>query len=383
MHIKHIELSNFRKLLAVRIDLADETTLFVGANNSGKTSAMLAMRRFLTARGRKFETHDITLCHWSGINALGNAWVAGRDEDAPPDLAVASWAPFMPALDLWLTVSPRELHHVSKLVPTLDWAGGLLGIRLRLEPVDAQLLYKEFLDAIAATETMKKAVAGAKNPAGGETKLTLWPANLMDYLARRLDQHFRLRAYPLDPDRLVEPASSRARPQALPDDSFPLDGDPLSGLIRVDEINAQRGFGEANAADPDDIRTTRSAGHRLSDQLRAYYNKHLDPTDSPDAEDLGALQAIEQAQDAFDARLTESFKAAFTEVQGIGYPGVTDPRPYVSTRLRAVDGLDHQAAVSFQVDMVGAKGEVVPVIRLPEDNNVSVVRSFGAVWVLD
>jgi hypothetical protein len=126
---------------------------------------------------------------------------------------------------------------VSKLAPTLDWAGGLLGIRLRLEPVDAQLLYKEFLDAIAATETMKAAVAGAKNHAGGETKLTLWPANLMDYLARRLDQHFRLRAYP-DPDQLVEPESSRARPQALPDDSVPLDGDPLSGLIRVDEINA-------------------------------------------------------------------------------------------------------------------------------------------------
>ena len=132
MHIKHIELSNFRKLLAVRIDLADETTLFVGANNSGKTSAMLAMRRFLTARGRKFETHDITLCHWGGINALGNAWLAGRGGDAPPDLAVRLHGR-LSALDLWLTVSPRELHHVSKLVPLLlDWAGGLLGIRLRL-----------------------------------------------------------------------------------------------------------------------------------------------------------------------------------------------------------------------------------------------------------
>ena len=34
----------------------------------------------------------------------------------------------------------------------------------------------------------------------------------------------------------------------------------------------------------------------LSDQLRSYYAKHLDPTDRPDPHDLGALQAIEAAQ---------------------------------------------------------------------------------------
>ncbi len=42
MHIAFVEISNFRKLLAIRIDFNRETTLFVGANSSGKTSAMLA-----------------------------------------------------------------------------------------------------------------------------------------------------------------------------------------------------------------------------------------------------------------------------------------------------------------------------------------------------
>lgn len=44
MHIKHVEIGNFRKLKTVRIDFASETTIFVGANNSGKTSAMVALR---------------------------------------------------------------------------------------------------------------------------------------------------------------------------------------------------------------------------------------------------------------------------------------------------------------------------------------------------
>jgi len=81
------------------------------------------------------------------------------------------------------------------------------------------------------------------------------------------------------------------------------------------------------------------------------------------------LQAIEAAQDAFDARLMESFKAAFSEVEGMGYPGVTDPRPRVSTRLKAIDGLNHAAAVSFEVDVIEEDGEVTPLLRLPEDNN--------------
>ena len=36
MRIKFVEIQNFRKLKSIRIELADQTTLFVGANNSGK-----------------------------------------------------------------------------------------------------------------------------------------------------------------------------------------------------------------------------------------------------------------------------------------------------------------------------------------------------------
>jgi predicted ATP-dependent endonuclease of OLD family len=78
MHIKFIEIANFRKLLSIRVDLAATTTLFVGANNSGKTSAMLALRKFLSPRRSPFETHDITLCHWPEINGIGQTWINAR-----------------------------------------------------------------------------------------------------------------------------------------------------------------------------------------------------------------------------------------------------------------------------------------------------------------
>jgi len=93
----------------------------------------------------------------------------------------------------------------------------------------------------------------------------------------------------------------------------------MGGLIRVHDIPAQRGFGEERSGQEDEDASATAGGSRLSEQLRSYYAKHLDPAKGLDVKDLGALQAIEAAQDAFDKRLSESFKAALSEVEGLGY----------------------------------------------------------------
>lgn len=376
MHIEFVEIANFRKLLSTRVDLSTTTTLFVGSNNSGKTSAMLAMRRFLSPRRCPFEMHDLTLCHWPKLIALGESWIAARDADEVVDLTITPWVSSLPTLDLWLHVETGEMHHVRDLIPTLDWEGGRLGVRLRYEPKDLGLLYKDFMGAVTDAEAMKAAAIAAVaaehpdvDPQPDPPKLTVWPSNLVDFLGKRLSAHFTIRAYTLDPALLVDPVKSLAQPQALPLASLPIEGDPLKGLIRVHDIPAQRGFGEDQSGDEDGDTPVSASSNRLSDQLRSYYAKHLDPTKGPDPKDLGALQAIEAAQDAFDKRLTESFTAAFSEVEGMGYPGVTDPRPRVSTRLKAIDGLNHSAAVSFEVDVIAEDGVTMPLLRLPEANN--------------
>ncbi len=376
MHIEFVEIANFRKLLSVRIGIAQETTLFVGANNSGKTSAMVALRKFLSPRGRGFEIHDITLCHWPAINTIGQSWLASRTSQVTVEFDRQAWASLLPALDLWLSVKEDELHYVRDLIPSLDWEGGLLGVRLQLEPKDLPTVYKEYLDAVADAEAIQVAAdvaEGSPEANGGQapskSKLTVWPSSLVDFLDRRLSNHFVTRAYPLDPTKLVEPEASQAKPQCISPEVPAIEGDRLAGLIRVNEISAQRGFGEFASPDGAEATPSRAGSSRLSDQLREYYKKHLDPTDRPDPSDLGALQAIEAAQEAFDRRLAESFADAFAEVEGMGYPGVSDPRPRVSTRLRAIDGLNHSAAVSFEVDVVAENGVTTPLLRLPEDNN--------------
>ncbi|WP_341910959.1 AAA family ATPase [Ferrovibrio terrae] len=367
MKIAFVEISNFRKLLSVRLDFADETTLLVGANNSGKTSAMLALRRFLVDGGKHIRTHDLTLSHWSAINAIGDAWVAANKEGRTLEVSGDDWVGVMPVLDVWLTIEDGELHHVGNMLPTLDWPGGRLGIRLRMEPKKAEDLFKQYVEAVKSAEDVKAAVAQA---AGDQPppKLTLWPADMIDFLNRHIGDHFVLRAYPLDPARVASPVNGHAKPQPLPESSVAFEGNPLSQLIRVNEINAQRGFGQSDDSSSDEGAPSRES-RRLSDQLRLYYTKHLDPSQRPGPADIGALQAIEAAQDAFDERLKESFEKALREVEGLGYPGVTDPKLKVSTRLRAVDALDHDAAVSYEIEMAAANGVPRAILRLPEDQN--------------
>lgn len=371
MRIAFIEIANFRKILSARIDFSSETTLFVGANNSGKTSAMLALRRFLVEKG-KFKTQDFTLSHWRKMDELGEVWQKLADS-APIPLNNDAWLQLMPALDIWIEVEDKEIHYVSSLLPTLDWQGGQLGVRLRLEPKDIEAFYKDFRITISEADKMRSiaATATAKTPSKGKTAkpLTLWPTCMIDFLSRKMGEHFAIRAYVLDPAKLLQPAEGMAKPQLLDADSVPLDGDPLRGLIRINEINAQRGLGESDGAEVSDGSSSIKESRKLSDQLRSYYTRHLDPSQKPGEDDLKALRAIEAAQDAFDERLHESFATAFDEVQDLGYPGVTDPKLKVATRLRTVDGLDHEAAVSFEIDDAGEKGASATVLRLPEGHN--------------
>ncbi|MBS4097952.1 MAG: AAA family ATPase [Sulfuricella sp.] len=373
MYIAYVEISNFRKLLSVRIDLSKETTLFVGANNSGKTSAILALRKFLVDKGKRFRTQDFTLSHWRAINALGKTWEDLLDEEVPA-LSAADWEPLLPSLDLWLKVEDSELHHVRGLLPTLDWAGGMLGVRMRLEPKDMEALYREYRTATSDVRALHKAAAATTKlaedgEAGNRKKLTLWPVSLIDFLGRKLSQHLVMRAYLLDPAKLAPTKDGQAFPQLLAVGALPLESDPLQGLIRVNEISAQRGLGESDGVDIDGTSNVGRDSQKLSDQLCAYYTKHLDPFETPDVADLTALQAIEAAQEAFDQRLHASFEDAFTEVESMGYPGVSNPKLKIASRLKAVDGLDHEAAVSFEIEMSNNAGGAAPLLHLPESYN--------------
>lgn len=324
MKINSIYIRNFRKLLSCKIDFSENETIFVGANNSGKTTAMDALIIFL--KTKSFKTQDFTLCHWNNLNEFGENWIKS-DELKEEDKSVRLLEQHLPILDLWIEVNNSELHYVSHIIPTLDWKGGLLGVRLRFEPRDMDELIKEFI-------TLHNKSNKLSQEKGKDFKL--WPKTFWDFCERKLNAHFTIKTYLLDPNKSNET-------QELSENNIALDGDVLKGLIKIDIINAQRGFSDANSE-------TLESNRNLSSQLRAYYDKHLNPTLEPTEKDIDALESINNAQDDFDKNLKESFKTSLSELEGLNYPGFGNPQIQLSTKVSTSDGLQHDSAVKYYLD---------------------------------
>lgn len=256
-----------------------------------------------------------------------------KEEELDADKWMKEIEMIMPTLDVWIDVADNELHYVSNIIPTLDWEGGVLGVRFIYLPKDIQklcALYRESFDAAAKTCSSSPKV-----------KLSLWPQNLCDYLGKGDFFHtlFETKAYVLDPSKMNDDALQ-------PTDYFMecATSNPLSGLVKIDIISAQRGFSDTSDEGAGEVNYH---AQNLSSQLRSYYDKHLDPENEPSPEDLKTLKAMEKAKEAFNATLSNKFHNAILELEDLGYPGVNDPKITIESKVSASDTLKHDAAVQY------------------------------------
>jgi predicted ATP-dependent endonuclease of OLD family len=339
MRISDIKIRNFRKLKEISVNLRDDTTVFIGANNSGKTSAMVAMRYFLNETGHKnFNIYDFTLSNHAKIKEIGTK-LELESEMEPEKRDLSLWKDILPSFDLWFDVGDNDIHYVSHILPTLDWVGGNIGIRLIYEPKDVSIIYSEYKKARNHAEELK-----TKAQVNGRLSNTdLFPKDMFDFLKQDLRKYFTVRYYVLDPIK------KDTGQEVL---GIPIEENPLVGLIQIDEINAQRGLND----EVEDV----SVGdqRRLSQQLTEYYNKHLDPSKDPTEHDIEALDAIYKAQQTFTDNMSHGFQPALKELGTLGYPGFYNPNIKINPQLKPTDGLDHSSALQYELD--GCKDSYLP-----------------------
>ena len=103
MKIDSVQIRNFRKLKDCHIDFGDKETIFVGANNSGKTSATSAIVWFLK-NTEKFTLKEFTAINWSLINELGDRWLE-KDPIDEAWLDPHKWDRIVPSMDVWISVT--------------------------------------------------------------------------------------------------------------------------------------------------------------------------------------------------------------------------------------------------------------------------------------
>ncbi|MGC4989862.1 ATP-dependent nuclease [Nocardia salmonicida] len=351
MRITSFRVENFRRLKNVRVALDAESTIFVGANNSGKTSATHVFQRFLEPKSR-FQIYDFTADCWEVFNRFDPT-----HSDPATDLPTIRF-------DLWFEVDDDNVHRVLDLLPGLDWEGELVGVRMVYAPRDPEALVARFLAA-------RESVMEHEGVPG--TSLKPWPQTLTEYLGRHLTNEYEIEYFILDarccdaqgvPDQGYEPFSIGTKSSGA--------GDAVSGLLKVDFLNAQR-----HLADSD----SRGRAEDLSRRLARYYQRNLDKYEA----DFAALNAIADSEAALNHHLAKVFESILETIGKLGYPGGGNPGLIVKASFDAHSMMNTSARVHYAIPAMDASSPPASTATLPDQYNGLGFKNliYMAVEILD
>ncbi len=297
MKLKNIAIRNFRRLENVMVDVEERETIFVGPNNSGKTSATAIFRCFLG--GRDFKIHDFSVASIADFETF----VETSDAADLPEIE----------LDLWFDIDPNTIAfgRVFTLLPKLsDFTR--VGFRLTYGVGDAKKLREKYIAAY---------------PTGENGKRT---RTLFQYLATdtNLSRHSTVRYASLEEVKGDDDALTIVATSLEPEEGKRL----VKHLVRVEFVDAQR-----NINDDDNSRS-----NRLSAAFASYYRKNLDQAEY-------AAEAHRVIDDN-NAELTRHYEAQFAPlvdlIRGLGVPSVND------RELRIISSLSPETALRGNTELL-------------------------------
>lgn len=355
MKLQAYRLTNYRRLRDVVIELDEDISIFVGANNSGKTSAVQGLYSMLRGEAKKFEIFDFSAELWAEMDAIG--------EEALADVEAIKQLPSI-ALDLWFRVGEDDLGTAMCLLPSTEWAGKCVGIRVAFEPRNAQELTRNFTSQHQAAKTAALALQETDNTAGsstheGESNQAIgdygaykpWPQSLTKYLTRELSKEYTFRYYVLD-ERAFEGYRTK-------DDDYeplPIGNEPggqaiLRSLLKVDFLRAQRHLDDPDAG-------TSDRAESLSRRLSRFYHRNLQKR----ADDHAALKALDTSEKELNFHLEKVFNDTLKRLAQLGYPGVNNPEIVIRAALDPTTVLGQDAKVHYVIPGIG-------VAQLPDSYN--------------
>jgi predicted ATP-dependent endonuclease of OLD family len=276
MKLSNIQIRNFRRLEDVRIDLEDGETVFVGPNNSGKTSATAVFRYFL--KGTEFRIHDFSVSRIREIDQFGS-------EEDKEGLSLPSID-----LDLWFKIDPGiEFGRVFSLLP--DTLSDLEEVGIRIS-----LAVKQ--DDIGSLISTYKEARSIKKDKATRDAFTL---SRFLGLEGNLKKYFRLHYLVLEKTD-SDPTASALEPSEAER--------VLSSLLRIDFVDAQRNIDDQEA----------SRSNRLSAAFAAFYKHNLEEPAINEA----ASQVIDDNNQNLSAHYETTFKDLLGVISKLGVPSVND-----------------------------------------------------------
>ena len=295
MKLLKASLRNFRRLEDVDIDFDSEETIFVGPNNSGKTSATTAFRLFL--KSYDFKIHDFSVTRITDINSFGAAGENGGLITLPAM-----------EMDLWFSIDPdMEFGSVFSLIPNVSALIDHVGIRIKYCVKDEQRLQTDYWAVFPIQDNGERA------------------KNLAHFLSlsKNLSRYFTLEYFTLE-----EIGGGIVLHRMDPDEAKK----SLKSLIRVDFVDAQRNIDDNESA----------GSTRLSGVFSEYYKKNLQQAEVSKE----ANRVIDENNTNLNAHYAEHFEGLMNVIHNLGVPSVND------RQLRVVSSLSPEAALQTNTSLL-------------------------------
>lgn len=329
MKLNALRIQNFRRLKNVVIDLEDTITIFVGANNSGKTSATQALDLFINGPREKISIFDFSSDCWSDFTAIG-------ENGFTPELNA------LPVinLDLWFTVNAQNLHRIRELLPGLEWEDSEIGLRIQFQPKSTEELILHFREARQKVAAYVGIEGDTYHP---------WPGTLVDYLERELTGEYHFGYYALD--RAHFDAGYQENQDFDPKWLKPeLAKAIIKSILKVDCLNAQRHLSDSSSG---------ARAEDLSKCLSRFYKRNLEKRD----EDHDALKALSTSEQQLNNHLARVFEGTLTRISTLGYPGFNNPTLVIKSALNPTMIMTQDTKVHYALE----GGEVE--VTLPDSYN--------------
>lgn len=293
LNIERISIRNFRRLEAVSIRIEAKETVFVGPNNSGKTSATAIFRSFLGKRN--FRLHDFSVSRIADLDTFGGDGDAGN----------------LPSIDLdiWFRVDPEsiEFGRAFALLPNLSEDFESLGIRMSFHCAEPEKMRADYLAAYPATDEAPSA------------------RRLSEFLVQdgAITRYFDIAFFSLERTEDGETATLLDQQEGKK---------LLKNLLRVDFVDAQRNI--------DDEEGHRS--NRLSNAFAGFYRNNLEQAKAA----AEAYEVIDKNNKDLTEHYEKQFAGLMLVIKGLGIPSIND------RDLKIISSLSPEAALKGSADLL-------------------------------
>lgn len=350
------------------------SNVLIGPNNSGKTSLIEAISKFLS-KNTNLRLFDVPLNNWKELNRIFGKLVSSRSDIHKEEEFFDSYLEFkniLPSLKLIIKYEPSELPLIKYFLSDLELSTHKVSFTIVYEPKDIHVLLDDYEKYIIEKETLsfddEKLDSSLIN--------YYWPSELKGFMEsnNNFQNYFEFKSYISNPLFIIESTDTEIcdeeREVEFPyTDLTSIDIKHVHRLISVDTVAAGRYLGDVDDKGQSIDLTEKNIEKDsvISKLLTEYANKDYQKEEGK----IPLLTVLEKAVIKEKYQTEQQLKVFYEDVLGdliggfsdLGYPGLHGPQITVSPKIEHTQTLKKEASILLSTDSLSQNG------NLPENYN--------------